>query len=462
MKRAPMPAKRQYFGTDGVRAVANTAAMTPEFVTRLGQAAAGLLVKAAKVPAGTRPVCLIGRDTRLSGDMLEAALAAGLNSAGVDVMLCGVIPTPAVAYLVGKQRATFGAVVSASHNPFYDNGVKFIGHDGYKLTDEQELEIEAAHASKDLLATRPRDGAIGRTKLFTEGAEQYVAHALSSMQGRKLKGLHIALDNANGAASQTTTEALKRLGAKVEAFHSSPNGSNINADCGCTHPEIISELVKKSGAAVGVSHDGDADRVLLCDETGSPLTGDELIAIAATHMLRKGTLKDNTIAATVMSNYGLDELITGLGGKVLRTAVGDRYLMAVMREHDLNFGAEESGHIIFRDYATTGDGLVAALQILKIMAETKEPLSSLRRCLTPYPQTKRYFGVRSKPPLEELTAAQKLIATTEKKLAGLGRVLLRYSGTEPLIRLLIEGRDSDYIEAQADKIADAIKAQIGA
>lgn len=456
-----MPAKRQYFGTDGVRAVANTAAMTPEFVMRLGQAAASLLVPLVKTPAGTRPVCVIGRDTRLSGDMLEAALAAGLNSVGVDVLLCGVIPTPAVAYLVARQKAAFGAVVSASHNPFYDNGVKFIGHDGYKLTDEQELEIEAAHASKDLLAARPRDTAIGRTQLFPESAELYLTHALSSVKGRKLRGMHIALDNANGAASKITPEALRRLGAKVEIFHSTPDGANINADCGCTHPEIISELVKTTGASVGVSHDGDADRVLLVDETGTALSGDELIAIAATHMLRKGTLHDNTIAATVMSNYGLDELITGLGGKVLRTAVGDRYLVAAMRQHGLNFGAEESGHIVFRDYATTGDGLVAALQILKIMAETKEPLSSLRRCLTPYPQTKRYFHVKSKPPLEELVAAQKLIAATEKKLAGLGRVLLRYSGTEPLIRLLIEGRDADYIEAQADKIADAIKAQIG-
>ncbi len=453
--------KRQYFGTDGVRAIANTAAMTPEFVLRLGQAAASLLVPLAKVPAGTRPVCIIGRDTRLSGDMLEAALAAGLNSVGVDVLLCGVIPTPAVAYLVARQKAAFGAVVSASHNPFYDNGVKFVGHDGYKLSDEQELAIEAAHTGNKLLTERPRDSAIGRTHLFPEAVELYITHAIASLQSRRLDGLHVALDNANGAACFTSTEALRRLGAQVEAFHSKPDGSNINADCGCTHPEIISALVKQSGATVGVSHDGDADRVLLCDETGLPLSGDELIAIAATHMLRKGTLKDNTIAATVMSNYGLDELITGLGGKVLRTAVGDRYLVAAMRKNGLNFGAEESGHIVFRDYATTGDGLVAALQILKIMAETKEPLSSLRRCLTPYPQTKRYFHVKSKPPLEELVAAQKLIAATEKKLAGLGRVLLRYSGTEPLIRLLIEGRDADYIEAQADKIKDAIEAQIG-
>jgi phosphoglucosamine mutase len=457
-----MPAKRQYFGTDGVRAIANTAAMTPEFVVRLGQAAASQLAGKPSGNGSTKPVCIIGRDTRLSGDMLEAALAAGLNSAGVDVLLCGVIPTPAVAYLVAQEKAAFGAVVSASHNPFHDNGVKFIGGDGYKLSDEQELAIEAAHASRDLLAERPRDTAIGRTRLFPDGVERYIAHAISSMEGRKLEGLHVALDNANGAASTTSTEALRRLGARVEAFHSFPDGSNINEDCGCTHPTVISALVKQTGATVGVSHDGDADRVLLCDEKGLPLSGDEVIAIAATHMLRKGTLKDNTIAATIMSNYGLDELITGLGGKVLRTAVGDRYLVAAMRQQGLNFGAEESGHIVFRDFATTGDGLVAALQILKIMAETGEPLSALRRCLTPYPQTKRYFAVREKPPLEELTAAQALIVKTEKKLAGLGRVLLRYSGTEPLIRLLIEGRDSEYIETQADKIAAAIKGQIGA
>jgi phosphoglucosamine mutase len=455
-----MSAKRKYFGTDGVRGIANQHPMTPEFVMRLGQAAAAILI--GKTRAGKRPRCVIGRDTRLSGDMLEAALAAGLNSMGVDVLLCGVVPTPAVAFLVAEEKADFGAVVSASHNPFHDNGIKFIGGDGYKLTDEQELAIEAAYADESLMNARPHDLGIGRNITLTDAVSRYVAHAVSSMQGTRLESLSIALDNANGAASVTSTETLRQLGADLSVFHSTPDGANINADCGCTHGEIIEALVKQSGAKVGVSHDGDADRVLLCDETGQRLSGDELIAIAAVSMLHKGTLSDNTAVVTIMSNYGLDELVTSLGGKVIRTGVGDRYVIAAMREKGLNFGAEESGHIVFRDHATTGDGLMAALQVLKIMVETGKPLSELRKCLTPYPQAKRNLRVKAKPPESELVKANAIIAETEAALNGLGRVLLRYSGTEPLIRLLIEGRDATYIEAQADKIAEAIKEQIGA
>ncbi|CAN5913313.1 phosphoglucosamine mutase [soil metagenome] len=456
-----MAAKRQYFGTDGVRGVANQHPMTPEFVMRLGQAAAKVLGKQTG-KSEARPLCIVGRDTRLSGDMLEAALAAGLNAMGIDVALCGVVPTPAVAFLTQKEGASFGAVVSASHNPFQDNGIKFIGGNGYKLSDEEELQIEAAIASEELSSGRALDTAIGRTFSLADAAERYINHAIGSMQGRQLQGMTIALDNANGAASFTSTETLKRLGAQVEVFHSTPNGSNINRDCGCTHPEILEALVKQTGAQVGVAHDGDADRVALCDENGIRLSGDELIAIAAVSMLRKGTLNENTVAVTTMSNFGLDDLITGLGGKVVRTDVGDRYVIAAMRAQGLNFGAEESGHIVFRDYASTGDGLIAALQVLKIMVETGEPLSELRKSLNPFPQAKRNLRVKSKPPVAELVTAVKLVAETEKKLGNLGRVLLRYSGTESLIRLLIEGRDPDYIEAQASRIAEAIQAQIGA
>ena len=455
-----MSTKRKYFGTDGVRGIANQHPMTPEFVMRLGQAAAAVLSVPTKA-GGARPKCVIGRDTRLSGDMLESALAAGLNSMGVDVIFCGVVPTPAVALLVRREGAAFGAVVSASHNPYHDNGVKFIGGDGYKLTDEQEIAIESAYADENLTSTRALDAGIGRAVHLEDAAEYYIEHSIKSMQGRRLDGMTIALDNANGAAFITSTEALKRLGAVVTPFHSSPDGSTINATCGCTPPEISEELVQESGAQVGVSHDGDADRVALADENGVKLSGDELIAIAAVSMLRKGTLSENTVVVTIMSNYGLDDLITGLGGKVIRTGVGDRYVIAAMRAQDLNFGAEESGHIVFRDHATTGDGLVAALQVLKIMAETGEPLSELRKVLNPFPQAKRNLRVKSKPPEQELVDAQQLIQETEKKLGGLGRVLLRYSGTESLIRLLIEGRDPEYIEAQSDKIAAAITAQIG-
>ncbi len=456
-----MSKKRQFFGTDGVRGVANIHPMTPEFVMRLGQAAAKVLARGTHWSAA-KPVCVIGRDTRASGDMLEAALVAGLNSMGVDVVLCGVVPTPAVAFITAQKNATFGAVVSASHNPFHDNGIKFVGSDGYKLSDDDELLIEASLSRDELFVERPRDGEIGTVSRKDDAAEEFIAHAVASMKGRRLDGMRIALDNANGASCVTSTETLRRLGAQLTVFHSEPNGVNINNSCGCTHAEVIETLVRQCRAQVGIAHDGDADRVVLCDENGVRLSGDELIAIAATSMLRKGTLKENTVAVTVMSSFGLDELISGLGGSVVRTDVGDRYVIAAMRERGLNFGAEESGHVVFRDFGTTGDGLIAALQILKIMAETGEPLSELRKCLKPFPQSKRNLRVKAKPPVEELEAAQLLIKETEKKLGKLGRVLLRYSGTESLIRLLIEGRDPDYIEAQADKIAAAIIAQIGA
>lgn len=453
--------KRKYFGTDGIRAVANTGAMTPEFVMRLGQAAALVLGK-TNHDATRRPRCVIGRDTRLSGNMIEAALVAGLTTMGVDVELCGVLPTPGVALLTQQTGASFGAVVSASHNHFRDNGVKFIGGNGYKLSDAQELAIEAllpeAEAEK-----LPRAGAekIGTVSCIDSAEESYIAHAVATMDGLRLDGMKIALDNANGAAFVTSTEVLKRIGAEVQVFHSTPNGVNINNDCGCTHPEFIRELVNQTGAHVGIAHDGDADRVLLVDETGGVLLGDELIAIAAVFMLRKGTLRKDTLVVTTMSNFGLDDLISGLGGKVERTDVGDRYVIAKMRELDTNFGAEESGHVVFRDYGTTGDGLIAALQILKIMADTGEPLSELRKCLTLFPQAKRNLRVTSKPPIADLVEAGKRVKETEVKLGKLGRVLLRYSGTESLIRLLIEGRDEEYISTQADKIAAAIVAQIG-
>lgn len=452
--------KRQFFGTDGVRAVANRHPMTPDFILRLAQAAA--VVLGGKPQGSERPRAVIGRDTRASGEMLEAALVAGLNSVGVDAVMAGVVPTPAVAMLTAKHRADFGIVVSASHNPFQDNGIKFVRGDGHKLNDATELAIErivlGGNAS-DL--PRPEGRGIGRVTKLEGAIEQYVEHALASMGGVRLDGMRVALDNAHGAASITSTLAFERLGADLQTFHSEPDGFNINEDCGCTHGDELERLVKQSKAEAGVAHDGDADRILLCDEEGIALDGDELMAIAAESMLRKGTLKQNTVAVTVMSNFGLDDLVSGLGGRVIRTGVGDRYVLEVMRERGLNFGGEQSGHVIFGDWATTGDGLIAGLQLLKIVKETGEPLSQLRKCLKKFPQSARNLRVRSKPPVDELIEANKIIKETEKKLGDYGRVLLRYSGTESLIRLLIEGRDVEYLEAQADKISSAILAQIG-
>ncbi|MDB6137708.1 MAG: Phosphoglucosamine mutase, partial [Verrucomicrobiaceae bacterium] len=347
------------------------------------------------------------------------------------------------------------------HNPFKDNGIKFVHGDGYKLNDKTELAIERIVLGNGADLPRPEGRGIGRCSNLDGAMEQYVSHAVASMGGVRLDGMRVALDNAHGAASISSTLALQQLGADLQVFHSEPDGFNINEACGCTHGAEIERLVKQSRAHAGLAHDGDADRILLCDEEGSALDGDELLAIAAGSMLRKGTLKESTMAVTVMSNFGLDDLVNNLGGRVIRTGVGDRYVLEQMRARSLNLGGEQSGHIIFGDWATTGDGLVAGLQLLRVMKETGEPLSQLRKCLKKFPQSTRNLHVRSKPPIEELTEAHKILKETEKKLGDYGRVLLRYSGTESLIRLLIEGRDVEYLEAQADKIASAILAQIG-
>jgi phosphoglucosamine mutase len=454
-------AKRQFFGTDGIRALANTGTMTPEFIQKLGRAAAVVLGGGVKAD-GTRPRVIIGRDTRASGEMLEAAMAAALASAGVDVLLGGILPTPAVAVLAAKLGLDFGVVVSVSHNPFRDNGIKFVHGSGHKLSDKTELAIEAlVLAPEDPSIPRPSAGGVGRISHYDQGVADFVKHAVASMDGVRLDGLKVALDNAHGAAYLTSTLALRELGAELLPFFSEPDGININADCGCTHSEELEKLVLQHGAHVGVAHDGDADRILLVDETGSPIDGDELMAIAADAMLRAGTLKEKTLAVTIMSNYGLDDLVASHGGTVIRTGVGDRYVLEVMREKGLNFGGEQSGHIIFGDWATTGDGLVAGLQILKIMRQTGKPLSELRKCMTKFPQAARNLYVKSKPPLEELKETMALVAETEAKLGSAGRVLLRYSGTESLIRVLLEGKDADYLEAQAERMAAAIMAQIG-
>ncbi len=449
---------RRYFGTDGIRARANFPPLVPEFAVRLGQAAAAVFL-ARRGAAPDWPVAVVGKDTRQSCDMLESAFAAGLASRGIDVRLAGVVPTPAVARLVLEEGAVFGAVISASHNPFGDNGIKFFGPDGYKPDDALESEIEAALDEAD--AASPA-GAVGRIAPLARAADRYVAFVRGTAgDDRELfRGLRVALDAANGSASETSEAILRSLGAKVSAFHHHPSGININLDCGCTHPEVVAALVRETGADVGIAHDGDADRVLLCDETGSPLDGDEVMAIAAVSMLREGTLKDRTLVATVMSNAGLDEAVRAAGGRVLRTGVGDRYVVEAMRRAGCNFGGEQSGHFVFRDHNTTGDGILAAVQLLKVMRRSGRPLSELRRVMTKLPQAQRHLRVREKPPLERLAAAP-LVAALETALGGSGRVLLRYSGTESLLRLLVEGRDEAYIAREADAIAAAIHEEIG-
>jgi len=456
-----MSSSRQLFGTDGIRGVANLEPLTPETALRIGQIAATLL-RVRKDSGHDWPVCVLGRDTRLSGPMLEAAVAAGMASVGVDVRLAGVIPTPAVAYLTKKLGASMGVVISASHNPFEDNGIKFFGPDGYKLDDATELAIEE-ELSRNAGIERAGSANVGRIDPLEGAEEAYVHRVLATVRtdARFLRGIKVALDCANGAAVRTSPHVLTHLGAEVVAGFNQPNGRNINAVCGATHPEAISALVLESGASVGVSHDGDADRVILCDETGSVLDGDEILAIAATSMAKRNRLVANSIVATVMSNYGLNDTLKALGGEVVRCGVGDRQVIEVMRKRGLNLGGEQSGHLIFHDHTTTGDGIIAAVQILEIMAAEGKPLSELRKCLVKYPQVRRDLRVRSQPPLEELAEASRLLAGTESALGDRGRVLLRYSGTEPKIRLLIEGPDEAFLEKQADAIAAAIHQQIG-
>ncbi|OHE77544.1 MAG: phosphoglucosamine mutase [Verrucomicrobia bacterium RIFCSPHIGHO2_12_FULL_41_10] len=399
---------------------------------------------------------VIGKDTRHSGPMLEAALIAGLHSIGVDVILVGILPTPAIALLTRDLHADAGIVISASHNPAADNGLKIFRSDGYKLNDILEKRLEELILTPEIDGIRPTGSDVGSTTFFSEALERYVAACKESVPTLSLKGLKIAVDCAHGASFLSTPKILRELGAEVHLFHATPNGININEACGSMHPEEISRLTRETGAHLGLAHDGDADRLVLCDEQGNIVDGDEILAITALDALKRGTLNKNTLVTTVMSNFGLDECLEEAGGKVVRTAVGDRYVVEAMLEGGFNIGGEQSGHMIFRDYSTTGDGIVAALQILRVMAETGQPLSKLRQCLKKYPQVQCNLRVKIKPPLESLTSIAPLLKKAEQELQGKGRILLRYSGTEPLLRLLIEGRDETVITQLCEQITKAL------
>jgi len=461
---ADVSENRKLFGTDGVRGVANVEPVTAETALKLGRAAAHVFTRLnpREHPAGTRPKIVLGKDTRLSGYMLENAFVAGITSLGVDVLVIGPLPTPGVAYITRSLRADAGIVLSASHNSYEDNGIKFFRHDGYKLDDAVEQQIEQLVFSGEVDAIRPTATKIGRATRIDDALGRYVEFAKQSFpRGMTLEKLRVAVDVANGAAYKSTPCILRELGADIVVEHNTPDGTNINAQCGSTYPAEIQRMVKASGAQVGLTHDGDADRVLLCDEKGELVDGDEILAIASIDLLRRKKLRDETLVATVMSNFGLDEALAGHGGKVIRAKVGDRYVLEEMVARNLNVGGEQSGHMIFRDFTTTGDGIISALQILRIMKESGKALSELKRCLRKYPQAQRNLRVKAKPPLEEMRSVMKLVSETEKQLTGKGRVLLRYSGTEPKIRLLIEGRELEQIDEQANRIAEAIEKAIG-
>ena len=449
--------QRRLFGTDGIRGVANRDPVTPENAFRLGGALTAFL-KSSDSSASAEPLrIVVGRDPRRSGEMLEAALVAGLTASGTNVLLTGVLPTPGVALLAREEKAAAGIVISASHNPAEDNGLKLFRGDGTKFDDAAESKIETLMIQSPTESDRPIGARIGKTTILTTAKERYIAACKKTAPSLSLAGWKIALDMANGAASHTTPQLLQELGATIHLSHATPDGMNINQACGSTHGEEISRLVRQTGAQLGLAHDGDADRLLLCDEEGNLVDGDELLAMISLAALRAGTLKNKTLVATVMSNFGLDETLAAAGGKVLRTPVGDRYVMEAMLQGDFNIGGEQSGHLIFRDHSSTGDGLVAALQILQLMQETKKPLSLLRHCLKKYPQAQQNLRVREKKPLEELCSMIPLIGQTEKELEGQGRVLLRYSGTEPLLRLLVEGKDSVKTQSHCDALAAALE-----
>jgi phosphoglucosamine mutase len=456
--------KKKIFGTDGVRGTANIEPVTAETALKLGRAAAHVFKNVTSHPIGReRHKIVIGKDTRLSGYMLENAISAGILSMGVDVLFIGPLPTPGVAYVTRSLRADAGIVITASHNPYDDNGIKFFRHDGYKLDDKIEGDIEHLVFSGEIESIRPTAGEIGKAVRIDDALGRYIEFAKASFPRRMtLDGVRIVVDCGHGAAYKATPCVLRELGAEVIVYGNQPDGTNINKECGSMHPDMIADKVRYHRADVGISHDGDADRVLLCDETGTLIDGDDIMAIASIDMLRNGTLAKKTLVSTVMSNAGLDAAIVKAGGKVVRTPVGDKNVIDEMLREDYNFGGEQSGHLIFREFSSTGDGLVAALQIVRIMKSTDRKLSDLKQCWTRFPQLVTNVRVREKRPFDQLDGILNLVALAETavKPEG-GRVLLRYSGTEPKARLLIEGREASVLDHWSKQICDALKKQIG-
>jgi len=455
-----MGTQSRLFGTDGIRGRANEEPLTPELAVAFGRAVAAKFGQTELGQSGRQPV-IIGRDTRLSGPMLEQSVAAGVAAMGVDVLLAGVVPTPAVAFLTRHLHGCAGVVISASHNPYEDNGLKIFNGGGLKCDDALETEIEALILGDSLR----RHGAakIGRIESWPDGAARYAELAVKAYgAGLDLRGARVVVDAGNGAAYETTPLVLRALGAEVLALNVEPNGVNINAGCGSTHPESIQKATRDFGARIGLAHDGDADRLICCDETGSLLDGDEMLAVIGLDLLKRGKLAQKTAVATVMSNLGLDECFAAAGGKILRAGVGDRYVLELMLAHDLNLGGEQSGHVILRDYNTTGDGLVTALELLRIMQAGGQPLSQLRLGMRKYPQLLVNLKVRERIPLDQLPEVMETVKAVEKELGLNGRILLRYSGTEPKIRLLVETRDEALLQPVAERVLAPIRKHLAA
>jgi phosphoglucosamine mutase len=458
MTKAEPKTPRRLFGTDGIRGIANVEPMTTETAMQLGRAVAHLYHR-----PGHRGKIVIGKDTRLSGYMFEQAIAAGICSMGADVLLCGPLPTPGIAFITSSMRADAGIVISASHNPYQDNGIKIFAADGFKLPDAAEARIEQLMASDELDAARPPAAEVGRASRLDDARGRYIVFLKSSFPRQfTLDGLKIVVDSANGAAYKVAPAVLQELGATVYALGDEPDGKNINELVGALHPQAMCQAVVDLGAHVGIALDGDADRVIFADEKGRIVDGDSIMALCARRLLQRGELKQNTLVATVMSNLGLERSIQQLGGKLLRTAVGDRYVVEAMRQNGYNLGGEQSGHVIFLDHMTTGDGMIAALQVLAQLLETGKPLSELASVMTAYPQVLVNIKVKHRHPLGELPTVQAMISDIEQKLGSDGRVLVRYSGTEAKARVMIEGPSTPVIEQYAQELAAELTRVCGA
>lgn len=449
--------KQKVFGTDGVRGRANKMPMTVELALALGRAA-GKIFRRHK---GKHRV-VIGKDTRLSCYMYENALIAGLCSMGVDTLMVGPLPTPGVAFITRAYRADAGIVISASHNPYYDNGIKFFSSEGYKLPDSWENEMEQLIAANEFQDSLPADHDIGKNTKIHDADGRYIEFVKATFpRHTSLKNLKVVIDCANGAGYRVAPLVFRELDAKVSVYGVSPDGLNINDGCGSMHPKMLQKAVIDHQADVGIALDGDADRVIMIDETAQIVDGDCILAICALDMKRQGLLKNNKVIATVMSNFGFMKAMESEGIEVIQSQVGDRYVIQDMLKHDANLGGEQSGHMIFLDHNTTGDGLVSALQVLRIMIETDSKLSDLAKIVQKYPQALVNVQVKSKPKLEELDTVSRTITQVENKLGAAGRVLTRYSGTENICRVMVEGPNGKMVKEMASTIAEAISTELG-
>ena len=451
----------QLFGTDGVRGMANEGAMTAEMVLQIGRATA-YTCKAHHQEKGTRPRIIIGKDTRLSGYMMENALTAGITSMGVDVLLLGPIPTPAVAFITQSMRADAGIVISASHNPYYDNGIKIFSRTGYKLPDELEAEIEDLVISGRINDIRPVAQEVGKARRIDDAMGRYIEFCKNTFpDGMTLDGMKVVLDCSNGATYKCAPLIFSELGAEVTTIHAEPDGMNINKDCGSQHTQDLCAKLKELNADVGLAFDGDGDRLIAVDENGKELTGDQIIAICTKHYKDNGLLTNNLVIGTVMSNIGFHVALKELGIETDVSDVGDRCVLELMQQRDAVLGGEDSGHVIFHNHHTTGDGIVSALQVLAIMRKTGETLSSLAQVMSVFPQMLINIDVAEKPPLSEIAPLQEAILEAEKELADQGRVLIRYSGTQPMCRVMVEGPTQEITQKITDRLVAVVKDCIG-